>query len=58
MNFRLVTDKEDVFGSDKMLSDSGEELKVNKKIIMSGDNLIDAQPRVDNQNNQYGLLYS
>ena len=52
LNFRLVTDKEDVFGSEKMISDSGEDVVVNKKIIMSGDNLIDAQPRVDNQTNQ------
>ncbi len=52
LNFRLVTDKEDVFGSEKMISDSGESVIVNKKIIMSGDNLIDAQPRVDNQTNQ------
>ena len=52
LNFRLVTDKEDVFGSEKMISDSGEDVVVNKKIIMSGDNLIDAQPRGDNQTNQ------
>ena len=52
LNFRLVTDKEDVFGSEKMISDGGEDVVVNKKIIISGDNLIDAQPRVDNQTNQ------
>ena len=52
LNFRLVTDKEDDFGSEKMITDKGEDVVVNKKIIMSGDNLIDAQPRVDNQTNQ------
>ena len=35
-----------------MISDDGEEVVVNKKIIMSGENLIDAQPRVDNQSNR------
>ena len=49
LNFRLVTDKKDDFGSEKMISENGEEVIVNKKIIMSGENLIDAQPRIDNQ---------
>ncbi len=51
LNFRLVTDEDNDFGSEKMISEIGEEVVVNKKIIMSGDNLIDAQPRVDNQSN-------
>tara|TARA_A100001011_G_scaffold310441_1_gene327071 strand:+ start:1470 stop:3017 length:1548 start_codon:yes stop_codon:yes gene_type:complete len=51
LNFRLVTNKENDFGSEKMISDNGEEVTVNKKIIMSGENLVDAQPRVDNQSN-------
>ena len=51
LNFKLITDKKDDFGSEKMISENGEEVIVNKKIIMSGENLIDAQPRVDNQSN-------
>ena len=51
LNFRLITDKKDDFGSEKMTSENGEEVIVNKKIIMSGENLVDAQPRVDNQSN-------
>ncbi len=51
LNFRLITDKKDDFGSEKMISENGDEVIVNKKIIMSGENLIDAQPRVDNQSN-------
>ena len=35
-----------------MKSEDGEELIVNKRIIFSGENLIDAQPRLDNQSNQ------
>ena len=51
LSFRLVTDEENDFGSEKMTSENGEEVVVNKKIIMSGENLVDAQPRVDNQSN-------
>ncbi len=51
LNFRLVTDKDDDFGSEKMISENEEEVIVSKKIIMSGENLLDAQPRVDNQSN-------
>jgi len=51
LNFRLVTDEDNDFGSEKMTSENGEEVVVNKKIIMSGENLVDAQPRVDNQSN-------
>ena len=52
LNFRLVTDTNNDFGSEKMISEVGEEVIVNKKIIMSGENLVDAQPRVDNQTNR------
>ena len=52
LNFRLVTDANNDFGSEKMISEIGEEVIVNKKIIMSGENLVDAQPRVDNQTNR------
>ena len=51
LNFRLVTNEDNDFGSEKMVSENGEEIIVNKKIIMSGENLVDAQPRVDNQSN-------
>ena len=52
LNFRLVSDKKNEFGVEKLISDIGEELMVNKRIVMSGENLIDAQPRLDNQINE------
>ncbi len=52
LSFRLVTNQTNEFGSDKMMSESGEDLIVSRQIIMSGDNLIDAQPRLDSQSNQ------
>ena len=51
LNFRLVADNEE-FGVDKMVSEIGEELNVSKRIIMSGENLIDSQPSFNNQSNQ------
>ena len=52
LTFRLVS-KDDGFGSEKLiLSENNEELTVNKRVVISGDNLIDAQPQFDNQSNQ------
>ncbi len=51
LNFRLVADNEE-FGVDNLISENGEELNVSKRIIMSGENLIDAQPNFNNQSNQ------
>ncbi len=51
LNFRLVSENEE-FGIDKLTSEDGEELNISKRIIMSGENLIDAQPNFNNQSNQ------
>ena len=51
LNFRLVSDNNE-FGIDELISENGEKLNVSKRIIMSGENLIDAQPNINNQNNE------
>jgi len=52
LTFRLISE-EDGFGSEKLiLSENNEELTVSKRIVISGDNLVDAQPQFDNQSNQ------
>jgi protein-export membrane protein SecD len=52
LTFRLVSNDGE-FGSEKlMLAETNEELTVNKRVVISGDNLVDAQPRFDNQSNQ------
>ena len=51
LNFRLVNEN-DEFGVDKLISENGEKLNVSKRIIMSGENLIDAQPNINNQSNE------
>ncbi len=51
LNFRLV-EKADEFGVEEMTSETGEKLSVSKRIVMTGENLIDAQPNLNNQTNQ------
>ena len=51
LNFRLVSENKE-FGIDVLISENGEKLNVSKRIVMSGENLIDAQPNINNQNNE------
>jgi protein-export membrane protein SecD len=58
LTFRLVSE-EDGFGSEKLiLSENNEELTVSKRIVISGDSLVDAQPQFDNQSNQPLVRFS
>jgi len=54
LSFRFVTEiTEETFGSEKLsFEDGSKEVVVSKRIILSGDNLLDAKPRMDNQTNQ------
>ena len=54
LTFRFVTNNtEDSFGAEKLkYEDSSEEAMVSKRIILSGDNLLDAQPRMNNETNE------
>ncbi len=51
LNFRLVSESSE-FGIEELISEKGEKLNVSKRIVMSGENLIDAQPSVQNQQNE------
>ena len=51
LNFRLVSEN-DEFGSEELISENGEKLFVSNRIVMSGENLIDSQPSIQNQNNE------
>ena len=52
LTFRLVSDEEDDFGSEFLFFEDGSsKLKINKRVVMSGENLINARPSFDNQNN-------
>ena len=53
LTFRLVSDSDDNFGSELLFfEDNEKELRVNKRIVMSGENLTNAKPTFDNINNQ------
>ena len=60
LTFRFVTNKnEDSFGSEKLVfEDESEEVIVSKRIILSGDNLLDAQPRMNSENNETVVTFS
>ncbi len=52
LSFRLVSDGEDNFGSEMLFFEDGvTQLKVSKRVVLSGENLTNARPTVDNQNN-------
>jgi protein-export membrane protein SecD len=54
LTFRFVTQNSNVtFGAEKLFFEGGEnEALVSKRIILSGENLLDAQPQMNNQTNE------
>ena len=51
--FRMVTSDKSEFGNDIfILKDTEEKITVSKRVIISGENLIDAKPRFDNLNQE------
>ena len=54
LTFRFVTNSSnDSFGAEKLkYEDREDEAMVSKRIILSGDNLLDAQPRMNNETNE------
>ena len=60
LTFRFITQNEsESFGTEKLsFQDSSDNAIVSKRIILSGDNLIDAQPRMDNQSNQTVVTFN
>ncbi len=59
LEFRLVSEGDENFSSEMIsFEDESAELKVNKRIIMSGDNLVNAQPSYDSSSNQTIVNFS
>ena len=60
LTFRFVTQNtEETFGSEILsFEDESEEVIVSERIILSGDNLLDAQPRMDNQTNETVVTFN
>ena len=60
LTFRFVTqNEEESFGTEKISFQDGTDFAIiSKRIILSGDNLVDAQPRMDNLSNQTVVSFS
>ena len=60
LSFQFITQSsEESFGTEKlMFEDSTEEAIVSKRIILSGDNLVDAKPTMDTQTNETVVSFS
>ena len=54
LTFRFVgDDASNEFGYEELTSESGEEkVKISRRVIISGENLVDAQPMMDSLNNE------
>ena len=60
LTFRFITQNgNDTFGEEKLQFEDGvNEALVSKRIILSGENLLDAQPQMDNQTNQTVVTFT
>ena len=60
LTFQFITQNtEESFGTEKLLfEDESEEAIVSKRIILSGDNLVDAKPSMDTQSNETVVNFS
>jgi protein-export membrane protein SecD len=53
LTFRLVAESEDSFGSESLFYENGDgQLNISKRIILSGDNLVNANPTLDREINE------
>ncbi len=60
LTFQFITkNNEESFGTEKLFNeDDSEEVTVSKRIIISGENLLDAKPHMDTLNNQTVVLFT
>ena len=59
LNFRLVSEDDSEFGSELLFfEDNITKLNVNKRVVLSGDNLTNAKPSFDNRNNDTIVSFS
>ena len=53
LTFRLVSETEDTFGTEVLTFENSEvQLNISKRVILTGDNLINARPIFENQTNE------
>ena len=49
LTFRFVSDEDSEFGAEILVDEDDKELSINKRIILSGDNLVNARASLDNR---------
>ena len=60
LTFQFITqNQEETFGTEKIFFENeNEQAIVSKRIIISGENLVDAKPRMDNQSNETVVTFT
>ena len=59
LTFRLVSETEDSFGSELLQYENGDgKLNISKRVILGGDNLINAQPTLDREMNEAVVTFA
>ena len=59
LTFRFVTNDEDSFGSEILFyENNNDQVRVSKRIILSGDSLLNAKPDVNSQTNEPTVSFS
>ncbi len=59
LTFRLVSETQDDFGSEVLSFENNEDkLHINKRIVLSGESLVNAKPSFDNQTNEATVSFT
>ena len=58
LTFRLISEEENEFGSEFLLDENNNKILVSKRVVLSGDNLINAKPSIDNRNNTSSVSFN
>ena len=59
LTFRFISDEEGEFGNETLFFENEDRAeKVNKRVVLNGDNLINAQPSFDNINNESVVTFT
>jgi len=59
LTFRLVSESSEDFGSELLLfEENNEKISINKRVLLSGDNLINARPTIDNRTGETTVSFT
>jgi len=58
LTFRLISEEENEFGSEFLLDENNNKILVSKRVVLSGDNLTNAKPSIDNRTNRSNVSFT